>query len=76
LRQVARVSGGYGVFKCDLGWTIPACSDGHMGRADANTLFQEALSAGYVQMDAQGSWRWRHPLCVKYLGMNEDAGRE
>jgi hypothetical protein len=74
--QVAAVSKGSGVFKFDSGWIKAASSDGELGRSDANTLFQEALSAGYIRKNSGESWRWRHPSCVKYLVIDEDFGRE
>lgn len=52
-------------------WCESALSTKLISDHQARHLYNEAVSAGYVQVSERGRWRWRHRVCVDYLASAE-----
>jgi hypothetical protein len=50
-------------------WVAYASKTSYMNREQAESFFQEALSAGLILPDADGYWRWRHAFIGEYLAL-------
>jgi hypothetical protein len=50
-------------------WITHTSKTSYMNREQAESFFQEALSAGLILPDTGGWWRWRHPFIGEYLAL-------
>lgn len=68
LGQVARKCRDAGhTYTFQAGWHAPAISTELVNRQQAQELYGEAISSGYILVSERHRWRWRHPMCVDYL---------
>ncbi len=53
----------------DKDWVTHASKTPYMNREQAESFFEEALSAGLIVRDRRGWWRWHHPFIGEYLAL-------
>jgi hypothetical protein len=53
----------------DRDWITHASRTPYMNREQAESFFEEALSAGLIADDIRGWWRWHHPFIGEYLAL-------
>lgn len=55
-------------------WVIPACSMTELiDRREANSLFDEAFSAGLIVLDTPMVWHWQHRLVLSCLTQESEV---
>jgi hypothetical protein len=67
LRVIAQHSGGTPPYSRDENWVGPACHLPHINPREAIALWDQAVSAGLIMLDARLMWRWRHSIVHDYL---------
>jgi hypothetical protein len=75
LTCISTRSGGPGAKDYQSGWYEPAFGSGAIGPPEIRPLFNEAVSAGYIQEEVQTRWRWRHLMCPDYLSSLRTTAR-
>jgi len=76
LRTIRLSSGKTSANSRDENWVKPACQahQHQINRGQATDLYDEAVSAGLIMLEARHSWRWRHLIVCDYLANNSQAG--
>lgn len=57
-------------------WVDHASRTPYMNSKQAESLFEEALSAGLIVGDIRGWWRWHHPFIGEYLALQPPSSED
>lgn len=60
----------------DKDWVTQASRTPYMNREQAESFFEEALSAGLIVGDIRGWWRWHHPFIGEYLTLQPPSAED
>ncbi|MEX1027684.1 MAG: hypothetical protein WD049_06725 [Candidatus Paceibacterota bacterium] len=63
------------IFDYESGWKSPLLASGEAAMT-ANQLFQEAISAGIVRVEAQKKWRWRNEFVCLGIDASDESTTE